>query len=227
MAIAQAVPLAFLFSLKTYGSLYFITGLIKFKQTGRFRWRSITLSSIRSAAFLTLNMAAYLYLTCVLRRLFGFYFFGTFYIAGFLGSLIAIILEQKKRQSMLALYLTNLASESLFLQLKNRGYVRSIQNGETILFSIGLATLLHFKTKGIFSDIHSILQYTHALDYSQKEVIQSKSLPPPLRVLLQRLRTEYSSGSSRCEHRNSCLSSISEVCFDSSQTRAPFTSRER
>ena len=179
-------------------------------QTGRFKWKSIGISTVRSSAFLTLNMAAYLYFTCKLRQLFGFYWFGVFYIAGFFGSLLAIQLEQKKRQSMLTLYLTNLASESLFLQLKNRGYVHSIPNGEVVLFSAGLAALLYFKAKDVFSDIHSILEYSHSLNYKPKEVINSKSMPVFVQNLLQRLRANYPA-TSKCEHKNSCVSSIIEA----------------
>lgn len=67
MAVAGAAPLSFLFSMKTYGTLYCITGLLKMRQTGRFKWKSIAMSTLRSSAFLTLNMAAYLYFTCKLR----------------------------------------------------------------------------------------------------------------------------------------------------------------
>jgi hypothetical protein len=211
-AVAECVPLSFLFCIKTYGTLYIITALLKLRQTGRINVKNLVKSILRSSAFLTLNMAAYLYFTCVLRRLFGFYFFGTFYIAGFFGSLLAILLEQKKRQTMLTLYLTNLASESLFLQLKNRGYVRTIQNGETVLFGIGLAALMYFKEKGVFSDIHSALKITHSLDYKSREIIKSKSLPIPFRRFLETIRSKYRS-TPRCEHKNSCLSSIFEVNY--------------
>lgn len=112
MAVAKAAPMSFLFAVKTYGTLYCVVGLLKMRQTGRLKWKSIATSTVRSATFITLNMAAYLYFTCKLRQLFGFYFFGTFYIAGFFGSLIAIILEQKKRQSMLTLYFANLVRSS-------------------------------------------------------------------------------------------------------------------
>lgn len=67
MAVAGAAPLSFLFSMKTYGTLYCITGLLKLQQTGRFKWKHITINTLRSSAFLTLNMAAYLYFTCKIR----------------------------------------------------------------------------------------------------------------------------------------------------------------
>jgi hypothetical protein len=90
--------------------------------------------------------------------------------------------------------------------------VRNIKNGETILFSIGLAALMYFKSKGVFSDIHSVLQYTHSLNYKQEEVIPTKSLPPLAQILMLKLRSEYSSHP-KCEHKNSCVSSIFEVGF--------------
>jgi hypothetical protein len=94
--------------------------------------------------------------------------------------------------------------------LKNRGYVKSIKNGETILFAAGLAILMYFKEKGVFSDIHSILQYSHSLNYKQPEVIKAKSLPLTLQNLLHKLRSNFPS-TRKCEHNNSCLSSITEV----------------
>lgn len=96
------------------------------------------------------------------------------------------------------------------MQLKHRGYVHGIKNGEAILFSIGLAALMYFKSKGITSDIHSIIQYMHSLDYTKDEVIPTKKLPNQVRTLLERLRSNYSSHP-KCEHKHSCLSSVLEV----------------
>jgi hypothetical protein len=67
MAVAEAAPLSFLFAVKTYGTLYCVAGLLKMRQTGHFKWKNIAVSTVRSAAFITLNMAAYLYFTCKLR----------------------------------------------------------------------------------------------------------------------------------------------------------------
>ncbi|KAI6192464.1 Transmembrane protein [Aphelenchoides fujianensis] len=208
-AIMEAVPLSFLFAMKTYGTLYCITALIKLSKGKKLKWKSVLLASMRSSAFITINMGAYLYFTCKLRQLFGFYFFGTFYLAGFFGSLIAILLEEPKRQGMLTLYLTNLASESVFLQLRNRGYVRNLPHGQALLLSVALGVLMYFKERGRYSDIHGILKHTHVLDESRSPLPTLSTLPTVLRHLLQHLRTHYSK-SDRCEHPDSCVSSVVE-----------------
>ncbi|KAI6187703.1 hypothetical protein M3Y98_00273300 [Aphelenchoides besseyi] len=208
-ALMEAFPLSFLFAMKTYGTLYCITGLIKLRKNKRFKWKSILFASMRSSTFITVNMMMYLYVTCKLRNLFGFYFFGTFYIAGFVGSLVAILLEEPKRQSMLTLYLTNLASESVFLQLRNRGYIRSIPHGQSLLFSIGLGVLMYFKEKARFSDIYGILKRTHVLNESRPEVSILQKFPLLIQKLINHLRSDYSRGP-HCEHQNSCVSSAVE-----------------
>ncbi|KAI6214661.1 hypothetical protein M3Y94_00294900 [Aphelenchoides besseyi] len=199
-ALMEAFPLSFLFAMKTYGTLYCITGLIKLRKNKRFKWKSILFASMRSSTFITVNM---------MINLFGFYFFGTFYMAGFVGSLVAILLEEPKRQSMLTLYLTNLASESVFLQLRNRGYVRNLPHGQSLLFSIGLGVLMYFKEKGRFSDIHGILKHTHVLNESRSEVSIFQNFPLSIQKLINHLRSDYSRGS-HCEHPNSCVSSAVE-----------------
>lgn len=110
---------------------------------------------------------------------------------------------------MLALYLTNLASESLFYQLRNRGYVKSLPHGQTIVFSIGLALLFYFRSKGISSDMHTILHYTHQLGKGEK-LKQHWTQPLWFNDALNKIRTSFGK-SGHCEHEHSCVSNVVEV----------------
>ncbi|TMS36205.1 hypothetical protein L596_003431 [Steinernema carpocapsae] len=65
------------------------------------------------------------------------------FVNGWLSSFFAILLENRKRRPMLALYLTNLASETLYRQLVNHGYLRSYKHGECVPFAIGLAGFVY------------------------------------------------------------------------------------
>ncbi|CAD5214143.1 unnamed protein product [Bursaphelenchus okinawaensis] len=125
-----------------------------------------------------------------------------------LGSYLSIIQESKKRRPVLALYLTNLASESLFYQLRDRGYVKNIPNGIPLLFAIGLGLLFYFKGKGISSDMHGILSATHSLNDNDKLPFLDR-LPDGIRNVFNDLRNSYSKGH-HCSHKHSCASNVVE-----------------
>ncbi|KAG1655230.1 Transmembrane protein 135 [Nymphon striatum] len=64
------------------------------------------------------------------------------YLAAAVASYIAIKFERKNRRQALALYVTNVASETLFWMLQSRGLVRKIPYGDILLMSISSAVLL-------------------------------------------------------------------------------------
>ncbi|CAD5220081.1 unnamed protein product [Bursaphelenchus xylophilus] len=207
-AMADVVPRSLIYSLKTYLTFYTLAYGLRWARGRKIKIDQLIKDTLRSMAFLTSNMCLFLYVSCLLRQFFGCYFWSSFYIAGVIGAYLSIIQESKKRRPVLALYLTNLASESLFYQLRNRGYVSNIPHGVPLLFVIGLGLLFYFKAYGIKSDMHGILSFTHSLENDEKIKILNR-LPDGIQNVIRRIREKYSK-SRECHHQHSCVSNILE-----------------
>ncbi|CAD5220085.1 unnamed protein product [Bursaphelenchus xylophilus] len=207
-AIKEILPHGLQCSFKTYATFYGLTCLLKIARGKKIHRRELIKDILRSTVFLTTNFLAFVYASCLLRRLFGCYFSSSYYIAATIGSFLAIIQETERRRPALALYLTNLASESVFYQMKNRGYVKEVPNGLTIMFSIGLGVLSYFKSKGIKSDIHGLINLTHSLGNGEK-IPYYKKLPEVMKNAIETVRSKLSKGD-RCNHQHSCAANVLE-----------------
>lgn len=108
-----------------------------------------TLRSIsRSSIFLSFNAFSVILLLCVIRKVTGkFYYTLCAYTPGFFGSLLAIILERASRRPALAVYVTNMATETMFRIGVSRGYFRSIPKGEVLLFTATMSILMYLIKK--------------------------------------------------------------------------------
>ncbi|MCP9266466.1 hypothetical protein DINM_022024 [Dirofilaria immitis] len=71
---------------------------------------------------------------------------------GMISALIAILIENRKRRPLLALYLTNLASETAYHQLVNHGYLKYIPNGVRVLHIPSL-NVVHERVHGVLRDV--------------------------------------------------------------------------
>ncbi|VDP18933.1 unnamed protein product [Onchocerca flexuosa] len=125
-----------------------MTSIFSAKNIRQVHWRKILIDSIRSSFFLTANLIIFLWLSCQLRKMLGFFTVPTLGLTnGIISALLAILIENRRRRPLLALYLTNLASETAYHQLVNHGYLKYIPNGVVIIFGFGLAGLLHLYYK--------------------------------------------------------------------------------
>uniref|UniRef100_A0A183I4Z9 TMEM135_C_rich domain-containing protein n=1 Tax=Onchocerca flexuosa TaxID=387005 RepID=A0A183I4Z9_9BILA len=125
-----------------------LTSIFSAKNIRQVHWRKILIDSIRSSFFLTANLIIFLWLSCQLRKMLGFFTVPTLGLTnGIISALLAILIENRRRRPLLALYLTNLASETAYHQLVNHGYLKYIPNGVVIIFGFGLAGLLHLYYK--------------------------------------------------------------------------------
>ncbi|KAB7497382.1 Transmembrane protein [Armadillidium nasatum] len=92
---------------------------------------------LQSVFFLSINGTSFIGTFCVLRHILGHVnFLSASWLPGFISSVLAINAERPSRRSLLAIYVTNVASESLWNVLKERGYVKPIPKGEVLLFSL-------------------------------------------------------------------------------------------
>ncbi|ETN72275.1 hypothetical protein NECAME_18924, partial [Necator americanus] len=60
----------------------------------------------------------------------------------------AILIEKQSRRPALALYTANLASETLYRQLCNHGYLFRMKYGECIPFAIGVGIFMFLRARG-------------------------------------------------------------------------------
>nr|CDP97075.1 BMA-TMEM-135 [Brugia malayi] len=166
-AITDSLRDGWLFSLKTYIIFYGLTNIFSAKDVRQVRWRKILIDSVRSSFFLTTNLIIFLWLTCQIRKILGFFTVPTLgFMSGMISALLAILIENRKRRPLLALYLINLASETAYHQLVNHGYLKYIPNGAVIIFGIGLAGLLHLYYK---NELHTNLR--KSIDFNKKKFL--------------------------------------------------------
>ncbi|XP_017303522.1 transmembrane protein 135-like [Diaphorina citri] len=115
---------------------------------------------IQSTFFLTCHAFGYSVTICTIRHLMGnFNMFTAAFIPCFISSLGAILVERPSRRSLLSLYVTNIASETVFRMLTSRGYIKPVPLGEVILFACSMGTLLYFYKSASSNDdsIYSLL----------------------------------------------------------------------
>ena len=108
-------------------------------------------SIIRSSLFLSFNGFSVILLFCLTRRLTGkFYYSLCAYTPAFIGSLLAIMIERPSRRPALAVYVANIASETVFRIFTARGYFKPIKSGEIFLFTVTMSVLLYLIKKNGF-----------------------------------------------------------------------------
>ncbi|EJD74037.1 hypothetical protein LOAG_18594 [Loa loa] len=213
-AIADSLLHGWLFSFKTYIIFYGLTNIFSAKDVRQVRWRKILTDSVRSSVFLTTNLIIFLWLTCQLRKILGFFTVPTLgFINGMISALLAILIENRRRRPLLALYLTNLASETAYHQLVNHGYLKYIPNGTVIIFGIGLAGLLHLYCRDkLHINLRKSIEYVLLID-GTKELFSHKIIQrvySPIGTVLLMLRQRYAKHS-LCQHQYSCISRFIEV----------------
>ncbi|KAK0396571.1 hypothetical protein QR680_001771 [Steinernema hermaphroditum] len=102
------------------------------------------------------------------------------------------------------------ASETLYRQFVNHGYLRTYKHGECVPFAIGLAGFIAmYKKKQLSDGLARILKFIFALN-EQSDTIDTTSLHPLLIKYLTWVR-HYFGKHERCEHPHSCPSAALEV----------------
>uniref|UniRef100_A0A8R1XXD0 TMEM135_C_rich domain-containing protein n=2 Tax=Onchocerca TaxID=6281 RepID=A0A8R1XXD0_ONCVO len=216
-AIVDSLWDGWLFSLKTYIIFYGLTSIFSAKNIRQVHWRKILIDSIRSSFFLTANLIIFLWLSCQLRKMLGFFTVPTLGLMnGIISALLAILIENRRRRPLLALYLTNLASETAYHQLVNHGYLKYIPNGVVIIFGFGLAGLLHLYYKDkLHTSLRKSIEYVLLMDETKElfphQMIQR--LYSPIGTALLMLRQRFPKHP-LCRHQYSCISRFIEVFFN-------------
>ncbi|CAH3016983.1 unnamed protein product [Porites evermanni] len=161
-ASAEVFRSCFIESLKIYGLLYLVGGILRRAGMKYFRVNYL-LDVIRSSLFLAVNGGGLVVNVCLIRKLFGsFNYLSMIFVPGLIASLMAILIEKKGRRSTLALYMTNLATETTYNMLKERSLIKPIPNGEIILFCASTATMMYlYRKKDGLTDglVNALIRY--------------------------------------------------------------------
>ncbi|XP_061904675.1 transmembrane protein 135 [Entelurus aequoreus] len=123
-------------SFKIYAPLYVIAAILRRRNKDYYLKRLLP-EILQSTSFLTANAALYIFFFCILRKLLGgFYSWSIGFGSALPASYIAILLERKSRRGLLTIYMTNIATETLFRMAVTRGIIQPIKHGEVLLFCI-------------------------------------------------------------------------------------------
>ncbi|XP_070567441.1 uncharacterized protein [Ptychodera flava] len=157
---------------------------------------------------------------CILNTLGRFFFWSTFLCSGIPASAIAISLERKSRRGMLALYLSNLAVETIYNMLKSRGKIKALYNGEVLLFSIAMALYMYlFKMKdGLDKNSESALKFIFGSSelHPESKLQDSNTnnarpqgpkgrLPPAMQQILDVMMCKNGVKHECCQHKHGCI----------------------
>lgn len=108
------------------------------------------LGIIQSTAFLSTSAFAYPLFLCWLRQYCGpFNFFTVSYVPAFMASVCALMVERPSRRGLLCLYVSNVATETLFNMACSRGYCRPIPYGQVLIFGASVSILLYYFRCGL------------------------------------------------------------------------------
>ncbi|KAG0719283.1 Transmembrane protein 135 [Chionoecetes opilio] len=206
--------IGFLESLKIYGVVYLLTGLVNARKISVKYGKKLLKDYITSACFLTVNAFGYIGSFCVLRHVLRHFNFLTVSFApGFIGSLMAILVERPERRTLLAIYVTNVASECLWNSAVGHGYVSPIPRGEIMIFAAGMAYLGYsFRSQVPASRlINSIMQLFLGQEESgvmmaqRKAPTQREGIAPEPLLWHQRLLAVITGKHWLCPHPGGCL----------------------
>ncbi|XP_034191318.2 transmembrane protein 135 isoform X1 [Osmia lignaria lignaria] len=131
--------------LRIYSTVYIVALLMRGKKPSKEDIKKTILGILQSTAFLSWSAFSYSMFICSLRRVLGkFNVLTVSFLPSFLSSLSAILIERPSRRTLLCLYVSNVATETLFKMGIARGYYSPISKGGTYIFATSIALLLYF-----------------------------------------------------------------------------------
>ena len=146
-----------------------------------------TLQSIlQSSFFLGFNAYSVILVFCLSRRYLGkFYYILAAHLPAIIGSYMSIQLERRSRRPALSFYVANIASETVWNKLVNKGWVRAIPSGEVILFAVSTASLLYLMHRNGFGK--------DPLSFGFRFLLGKEFIEDPIKMWKPSLTSQYSS----------------------------------
>lgn len=130
-------------AIKMYTALYCFNQIMSRKWDAS-SFEETMRSILRSSFFLGFNAYSVILIFCLSRRLLGkFYYVLAAHLPATFGSYLSIMLERRSRRPALSFYVANVASETVWRKIVNKGWIRPIPNGEVVIFAASTASLLY------------------------------------------------------------------------------------
>lgn len=171
-------------SFKIYTIAYTVALLMRGKFPSENELKGTIFGILQSTMFLSFHGVGYSSTLCLIRRLVGnFNFLSVSFIPKFIVSIIAILLERPSRRALLALYVTNVASETVFRMAVARKIVTPVRYGEVFVFAASVAYLLfYYKGPGLPKDpVYSLLRFLVG-PYEERGYFKMEDYPYPPRI---------------------------------------------
>lgn len=112
--------------------------------------RRTLLGILQSTAFLTTSAFSYCLFLCIIRKYVGsFNFYTASYVPAFMSSVCALLIERPSRRGLLCLYVSNVATETIFRMAAVRGIVQPIKYGQVLIFAVSTSILLYLYHCGL------------------------------------------------------------------------------
>ncbi|KYM99817.1 hypothetical protein ALC62_09435 [Cyphomyrmex costatus] len=169
-------------SLRIYTTVYIIAFLMRGKKPMKEDIKKTLLGILQSTAFLSWSAFSYSMWICLLRQALGRFYIPTVsFLPSFLSSLSAIVIERASRRTLLCLYVSNVATETLFKMGLWRGYYSSVPRGEVYIFAVSVAVLLYFfrsktnKQDQIYKIFRMIIGQYEEIEYLRKKDSHSET----------------------------------------------------
>ncbi|XP_067635544.1 transmembrane protein 135-like isoform X2 [Eurosta solidaginis] len=144
--LLSAIP----YTLRVYTMVYALSLIMRHRIPSLADLKRTALGILQSSAFLVSNAYTFILINCLMRKIIGHYYHATIaFVPGFLCSFASILIERPARRPLLTLYVANLATEVLWKMGIARGYVRSIPQGQTLIFGISISALLYLYRLGL------------------------------------------------------------------------------
>uniref|UniRef100_A0A1Y1MKP1 Transmembrane protein 135 N-terminal domain-containing protein n=1 Tax=Photinus pyralis TaxID=7054 RepID=A0A1Y1MKP1_PHOPY len=137
-------------SLRIYTTVYMLALLMKGSVPSKEEIKKTVLGMLQSTAFLSANGMGFTLFLCLLRKLLGhFNFLTVSAIPSFLANFFAILIERPSRRTLLSLYVSNVATETVWNMAVSRDWVRPRDDGVVVIFSVCMAILLTYFKSGL------------------------------------------------------------------------------
>uniref|UniRef100_A0A182JQ13 Transmembrane protein 135 N-terminal domain-containing protein n=1 Tax=Anopheles christyi TaxID=43041 RepID=A0A182JQ13_9DIPT len=144
LATAELMIVGVQYCLRIYAAVYALSLVMRGRIPTLPELRKTLRGWLQSTAFLTTNAFSYSIMMCSLRRLLGSYnFYTASYVPAFFAALISIMVERSSRRALLALYVSNVATETMWNILQSRGMVKSVPYGEIAIFGLSTSVLMY------------------------------------------------------------------------------------
>ncbi|KAH1008900.1 transmembrane protein 135 [Dendroctonus ponderosae] len=141
-------------SLRIYGTVYLCTLLMKGRVPTKRDIQRTLFGILQSTAFLSFTGFGYSFFLCTLRRVMGhFNLLTVSFFPAFLSSVFAILIERPSRRTLLCLYVSNVATETVWNMALSRGLVRNVPYGDVAIFGASMAVLLTYYKGGHHSSV--------------------------------------------------------------------------